>query len=114
MVFAEGEDGLDVFLGLVIREQSSVWSVPAADDFFSLHPPLYQLSCYSSVSIGEGIINPFIGRPVFTPQIFLGVNNQPLSPRKRLLEQRIPRRQWDAIVAAFDNEVDGGEHHFHL
>jgi hypothetical protein len=31
-----------------------------------------------------------------------------------LLEQRIPRCEWDAIVAAFDNEIDGGEHRLHL
>jgi hypothetical protein len=31
-----------------------------------------------------------------------------------LLEQRIPRCEWDAIVAAFDNEIDGGEHRPHL
>jgi hypothetical protein len=88
--------------------------VPGADDFFSLHSPLYQLLCTSIVSRQKGRTNPFIRRPVFTSQIFLGVNNQPLSPGKRLLEQRIPRREWDAIVAAFDDEVDGGEHRLHL
>jgi hypothetical protein len=41
--------------------------------------------------------------PILTPKIPLGVDDQPLSPRKRLLKQGIPGRQRNTIVATFNN-----------
>jgi hypothetical protein len=64
--------------------------------------------------MGTRITNFTIRRPVFTPQVPLRIYNQPLSPSQALLEQRIPRGERNAIVAAFDDEVDGAEHRFHF
>jgi hypothetical protein len=64
--------------------------------------------------MGKELTNLTIRRPVLTPQVPLRVYNQPLPPSKALLEQRIPRGKRNAIVAAFDDEVDGAEHRFHF
>jgi hypothetical protein len=42
VVFREIEDGLDVLLRFVVREECRMWSVPGADDFFPL--PMFILA----------------------------------------------------------------------
>ncbi|KAI9647007.1 hypothetical protein NHQ30_005008 [Ciborinia camelliae] len=48
-----------------------------------------------------------------TPQIAFRIHNNSLTARKRLFEQRIARRERDAIIATFDDEIDGREHRLH-
>lgn len=93
--------------------------MPVAYDFFPLL--IRKLGPIQFAEIGQGeweweheLTNLTIRRPVLTPQVPLRIYNQPLSPSKALLEQRIPRGKRNAIVAAFDDEVDGAEHRFHF
>jgi hypothetical protein len=93
--------------------------MPISYDFFPLLIRKLALSILNLSSVGPGewereLTNLTIRGPVLTPQVPLRIYNQPLSPSKALLEQRIPRGKRDAIVAAFDDEVDGAEHRFHF
>lgn len=92
MIFCEVENTFNVLFRFVVCEESRMWQMPVAYDFFPLT----------------------IRRPVLTPQVPLRIYNQPFPPSKALLEQRIPRGKRNAIVAAFDDEVDGAEHRFHF
>lgn len=48
------------------------------------------------------------------PEIFFGVDDQPLSARERLFEQGVPRCERDAVIATFHYEIDGREHRLHF
>ena len=48
-----------------------------------------------------------VERPSLTAQILLCVYNQPLSSSERLFNQRVPRGERYAVVAALNDEVDG-------
>jgi hypothetical protein len=93
--------------------------MPISYDFFPLLIRKLALSILNLSSVGPGewereLTNLTIRGPVLTPQVPLRIYNQPLPPSKALLEQRIPRGKRNAIVAAFDDEVDGAEHRFHF
>lgn len=88
----EAEDCVDVAFGFMVGEEDGGGGVPGTDCFFSL----------------------FVNRTIFTPQIPFRVYDKPFSSSKRLFEKGIARAKRDAIVAAFDYEIDGGEHGLHF
>lgn len=91
MILCEVENTFNILFRFVVCEQSRMWQMPIAYDFFPLlirklaHPIL------NPSSVGQGdwereLTNLTIRGLVLTPQVPLRIYNQPLSPSKALLE----------------------------
>ena len=58
--------------------------------------------------------HPSVEWSVIAAEVLLGVDYETLPAGERFFEEGIARCERDAIVTAFDNEVDGGEHRPHF
>lgn len=98
-------------------EKCWAWSVPGADYVFSLsttsisHNYIYCMLLYGE---SRSTAYTFVTRPVSTPQISLGVDDESFSTGERLLEEGVQGCEGDSVVATFYYQVDLREHGLHL
>jgi len=92
VVAREFEHRPDVFPALVVGEENLVRPVP----------------------IPDYILARLVHRAVLGSEVALRVDDEALSARQRLLEEGVSASERHAVVAAFDDEINVGEHGDHF